>query len=152
MGDEILKKYTLLFIWIISLYGSPQTPQIDPVIQKELSKFDDIFIQIGKRREGISHTAVNHIKDPFVYKREIKNIVKTKNGKKVIAPKKIVLKLLAIINNKVKINGKWYSLHQKVGSYRLVRIEKGAVLLRQGREKIKLFLRKRDAKIKFTIH
>jgi hypothetical protein len=148
MGDEILKKYTIIFIWILSLYGSPQ---VDPKLQQELSKFDDIFIQIGKKREGISPVAINKIKDPFIYKREIKNIVKTKNGKKVIPPKKILLKLSAIINNKVKINDKWYRLRQKVGNYRLVRIKKGSVLLRQGREKLKLFLRKRDAKIKFTI-
>ncbi|NPA81426.1 MAG: hypothetical protein GXO31_02335 [Epsilonproteobacteria bacterium] len=146
-------KKAVILISLISAFL--QADLIDPQLKADLQRFDNIFNEIGKKRVGIRESIIDEIKDPFVYKKEIKKIAKSakgsgKSGK--TTPKKKVLKLLAIFNDKVKINGKWYRLHQKIGEYRISKIAKGYVILRDRSEKIKLYLRKKDAKIKIIAH
>ena len=127
---------------------------IDPQLKADLQRFDSIFDEIGKKREGIKDFLIDQIQDPFVYERKIKKIAKnakaSKNGSKKEAKKE--LKLLAIFDNKVKINDKWYRLHQKIGEYRISKIANGYVILANRYKKIKLALRKRDEKIKIIVH
>ncbi len=152
MGDEILKKYILIVLSCVYLNAMGQIEE-DPSVKEDIKRFDSIFNEISKKRNGLNSATINAVKDPFVYKREIKKIVKTKNGKTVKEkPKKAILKLFAIFNNKAKINGKWYRVRQKVGNYKVLRINKNSVILRDGGKRITLFLRKRDDKIKITIH
>jgi len=152
MGDEILKKYLMIAASVVSLYAMPQIGE-DPNLQKDLKRFDSLFEEISKKRKGINKAVINALKDPFVYKKEIKRIVQTKNGKVIkTTPKKRVLKLLAIFNNKAKINGKWYRVNQKIDNYKLLKIRKNSVILRDGGRRITLYLRKRDDKIKITVH
>ncbi len=145
-----MKKLAFLTLFSILL----QAELIDPQLKAELKRFDDIFEEIGKKRIGERESIINMIKDPFVYKKEIKKIAKdAKASKKGIKPKKKkVLKLLAIFNNKVKIGDKWYRLYQKIGEYRVSKIANGYVILRNRYKKIKLYLRKKDANIKIISH
>ncbi len=127
---------------------------IDPQLKADLQRFDSIFNEIGKKREGIKDVLINQIPDPFIYERKIKKIAKNAKASKNASKKEVKkeLKLLAIFNNKVKINDKWYRLHQKIGEYRISKIANGYVILANRYKKIKLALRKRDEKIKIIIH
>ncbi len=151
MGDEILKKYVLTAISCLYLNATAITEEAG--VKEDLKRFDSLFEQISKKRSGINQAVINSLKDPFVYKREIKKIAKTKNGKTVKeVPKKAALRLLAIFNRKAKINDKWYRERDRVGNYKILRIKENFVVLRDGGKTIKLFLRKRDDKIKITVH
>jgi len=120
--------------------GSSQKPQMS------IEKYDTIFEQVGKKRVGPSDAELSRVPTPFV-NQSVLQIIKDKN---VTKRKPIILRLYGIMNNKAKINKKWYTLRSKVYGYRLVKIKNISVVLKRKRKKLELFLRKKNDKIEIT--
>ncbi len=60
-------------------------------------------------------------------------------------------KLIAIMNNSVNINGKWYKLGQKIGSYKLEDIMEDAVFLKNDQKEKMLIFDQNHSKINITV-
>jgi hypothetical protein len=54
------------------------------------------------------------------------------------------------MNDKAKINKKWYKLYAKVYGYKLVKIKNVSVVLKNKKKKLELFLRKKNDKINIS--
>jgi len=60
-------------------------------------------------------------------------------------------KLTAIMNNSANINGKWYKLGQKIGSYRLEDIMDDSVFLKNDHKEKILFFDQNQSKISISL-
>ncbi len=145
MGDKILKKI-LLLAGIVSLLMSATINGLSQKPQINIEKYNTIFKQIETKRVGPSDVELSMIYNPFVNQHILK-IIKDKNVTKF---RPVVLQLYGIINNRAKINKKWYKLRSKVYDYKLIKIKDISVILKKNRKKIELFLRKKNDKIKIT--
>jgi len=145
VGDKILKKI-LLLAGIVSLLMSATINGLSQKPQINIEKYNTIFKQIETKRVGPSDVELSMIYNPFVNQHILK-IIKDKNVTKF---RPVVLQLYGIINNRAKINKKWYKLRSKVYDYKLIKIKDISVILKKNRKKIELFLRKKNDKIKIT--
>ncbi len=145
MGDKVLKKLLFFFTGIsLFLYAGVQSSA--ETHQMSIQKYNMIFEQIGKKRIGPSDRELGKIPTPFV-NQNVLRIIKNKN---VAKRKSIILRLHGIMNQKARINNKWYKLNSRVYSYKLIKIKNISVILKRKRKKIELFLRKKNDKIKIT--
>ena len=79
-----------------------------------------------------------------------------KNGKKVLMKafeqkakdKENTLHVASILNNKVFINSKWYSVGDKVLGYKILEINKNRVLARSGEKIVKFGISRQDKLLK----
>ena len=140
-----MKKF-LFLLSIVFVFLFAEVKSNDQKPQMSLEKYDIIFEQISKKRVGPSDEELSRVPTPFVGQ-DIFNIIRDKNATK---PKSIVLRLYGIMNDRAKINKKWYKLNSKVYGYRLVEIKNISVILKRKRKKLELFLRKKNDKIKIT--
>ena len=111
-------------------------------------------------RSGISSSAVNRVKNPFIITYSTTQTGKT--GKKASTSKSSggkttakrttqPMKVHAIMNDSALINGKWYKPDEKVRGYRVAKIDRESVLLTRGKKEKKLFLSSANSKIKIQI-
>ncbi len=136
MGNKLLIYIlTVLFSFNISLIANSKLEKIDSIIEK-----------IKVKRVGIDSTTIKKLKDPFYYKKEYK----AQRIKKINKKYKRSYKLYAILNDKAKINRKWYKLGSKVGSYKLVDICEKCVKLKKGRKVLTLYIPRKSRKIKIS--
>ncbi len=165
-----MKKYLLLgLIGIVSLYASAPAAAGIAVTSaptqgdKELAWVDEQIQAILPSRIGIADGVINSLRDPM---KMAKPAPKVSTGLRlmapppklgtsgIIAPPKIVeepLRLQAIMNKAVLINGKWYRVGDAVRDQSLVEIKSNSVLLigKKG-HKLILFLTKPSNKIQIT--
>ncbi len=130
-----------------SLFANANTDWVDAQIQA-----------IKPPRSGVSHRAINSVKNPFiyVYKKTENDGAAGKKGstttdKKTVSPSKVPLKLSAVMNNSALINGTWYQVKDKVRGYSLEKIEQDSVLLQSGKAKKVLFITDANPNIKIQI-
>lgn len=142
-----MKTLLLIPVFLIgTLFGNANTDWVDKQVQA-----------IKPPRKGVSHTAINRIKNPFiiVYKKtESDQASKTKEQSTQTSKKSSTtgpLKLSAVMNNSALINGTWYQVNDKVRGYKLAKIETDTVLLQAGRTKKMLFITTQNPKIKIQI-
>lgn len=109
----------------------------------DLSWVDKQIEAIQPERSGIADKNINSIKEPFIFLNDDTNstkvsspnkvtkVVKAEDGtvKKVIVTLK-PLKLSAIMNQNALINQKWYKLNDKIRDYKLIKIEKNHIILK----------------------
>ncbi len=149
MGDEILMKKLLLLVGISSILClSAKEIEVTDDRVALVQGYKNMFNSIGQKRVGASNTVIESVQPPFVdlnpeKKVEKKKIVKT--GIKVA--KTSIYELQAIVNNRVKISGKWYKLDDKVNSLTVVAIDNDSVFLQNNDDKKRLTLRKKNANI-----
>ena len=115
MGHQLLRIKVLAFI-VISTALYAQTP---------VEKIDLLIGKIKEPRHGLSKSEIATSFDPFVYIKEDKKIVIKKPQPK---PKKRFV-LTAVINNRVKLNGKWYGTGDIVEGYKIVEVQPNTVKL-----------------------
>ena len=133
--------FTLLFVQAATKSGVVTDSKID------LKRYDEIFDQIGKKRDGPTDEILSKVVSPFIDKTVLK-IIKDANATR---PKPVVLKLYGIAFNRANINKKWYKVNSKVFGYKLVKIKDSSVVLRQKKGKrLELFLRKKNDKIQIN--
>jgi hypothetical protein len=167
-----MKKHLLLISLAAScLYGtvpavtSPSVTVMDAPqshTDKELAWVDDQILAILPARVGIPDGYINSLKDPMKMK---KSPLSTNGGNLLAPPKlgssgslltlpKIVeepLKLMAIMNKSVLINGKWYKTGQTVREFTLSEIKVNSVLLTgKKNQQLILFLNKQNNNIKLN--
>lgn len=125
---------------------------------KELAWVDEQIRAIFPSRTGVSEGYINSLKDPMKMK---PNSSLGINGSKLLPPPKLgsnlpviveePLRLQAIINKAVLINGKWYKLNDSVRNYILTEVKNSSVLLTGKKDqKLILFLTKQNSNIKIT--
>ena len=80
---------------------------------------------VDKQVKSLKKLELKHVLYPFEKKQKIQK-------KKIVKPeaKQAVLKLEAIMNNSVKINGAWYRLFENIKSWRVVHIAQSYVRLK----------------------
>ena len=146
MGDEVLNKiikYSMnisIFLLLSSsyLFSSPL------VLGNDTKEYDNIFEKISETRVGIKNKEIEKIKNPFI-------VIYKQSADSNKTKKKIVYVLDAIFNNKAMINGKWYKRYSKIGTYKLIKIKKSSILLRNTNKTKELFIRnKNESEIKFS--
>jgi hypothetical protein len=153
MGDYVLMKTLLLTLIFVSgtLFANANTDWVDKQVQA-----------IKPPRTGVSHAAINRVKNPFIFvykKTDGSKTAASKTAKKVVDPKKAAqvaakkgpLKLAAIMNNSALINGSWYQVNDKVRGYTLSKIETDAVLLKRAKTKKMLFITEENPNIKIQV-
>lgn len=133
-----------------------QQPQGD----KELAWVDEQIQAILPSRIGVADGFINSLRDPMKFKKAIPPM---NAGNKLLAPPKLgstltlaqpkvveePLRLLAIMNKSVLINGKWYKVGQNVRNFTLTEIKDHSVLLSGAKgQKLILFLTKQNNNIK----
>lgn len=139
---------TLIFTLILftgNLFASANTEWVDKQVQA-----------IKPPRSGVSHTAINRVKNPFifVYKKTEGTSKDTKSGTKTDASKvakTAPLKLAAVMNNSALINGTWYQVNDKVRGFSIAKIETDSILLQSGKTKKMLFVTQENPNIKIQI-
>ncbi len=110
--------------------------------------YEMMFKRIGQKRVGVNDKEIDSLKPPFVrLKKEIKQekIIIKKDGTKVAVRASDVLQ--AIVNDHVKVSGKWYKLHDNIHGYTLVKISANAIDLKNENGKKRLSLRNKNEKI-----
>ena len=141
MGDQVLKKTTLLITLSCLLFAGEKTVN--------LSWVDQEIEAIKPPRKGVSNRAISLLKDPFIFleknrskKKEKKtalpktapSVIPSSSNACAVTPKKSTkkkgLKLMAVINNSALINDKWYKVGEHVGSYKIVKVTLKEVVLK----------------------
>ena len=142
-----------LFILIIPFY----------LFSNELKWVDQQIDAIKPPRVGIIKSEVHKVPDPFIF---LKNKPKKKSNKKSSKSKRIYSKKTisknsvvipkinfsvdAIINKSAFINGKWYKLGSKIGSFTISDIERTRVELSFQNKVYFLSTEKKEKKLKFN--
>lgn len=127
MGNKLL--IIALASWMLGMVA---------VANDDLAKIDSFVEKIKVEREGLDPAIIKTISDPFYYNKEFL-AKKQQELAKIQAP---AYRLYSIFNNRAKINGKWYILGDKVGSYRLANISQESAVLRRGNQTLTLFVPK----------
>lgn len=162
-----MKNYLLItLISTIILHGAvPEitspTINIDPTQPKsdqQLAWVDEQIRAILPTRIGVPDGYINSLKDPMKMKQALPTIT---SGSNLLAPPKLgsilaqpkvieePLRLLAVMNKSVLINGKWYKVGDNVRSYSLAEIRPNSALLSGKKDqKLILFLTKQNNNIK----
>ena len=107
-------------------------------------------------RSGVSHSAINRVKNPFIFVYKPSEGASNKSTKSGATsteskPKVAPLRLAAIMNNSALINGTWYQVSDKVRGYNIDKIETDSVLLKSGKTKKMLFITEDNPNIKIQI-
>jgi len=159
-----MKKYLFIgFLSIFSLHASVivDSPPVSVVPQpnddKEVAWVNEQVLAILPARIGIAEGFINSLRDPMKMKKTTPSILP---GSKLLAPPKLgsilqppvveePLRLLAIMNKSVLINGKWYKSGDSVRNFTLAEIKTNSVLLTGKKDKkLVLFLTKQNNNIK----
>jgi len=139
MGHKLLMKAFILSILTVQmLFASTDIEIIDELIK-----------EIKKKRIGLSE---KDIKNPF--ESYIKNSSK-KEQRSSIAKKvqttKIEFRLNAIINNKAKINNKWYKIGSSIDNYKITVQNNQCIELQNSNNRIEVCIKKKKNRL-FSIH
>ncbi len=84
-----------------------------------INDIDKLVNDIKEERIGLKSDEVRSAKDPFIYSRRkfVKPVQTVQTGKKSYR-----FILTAIINDRVKINNRWYGLHSKIHGYTITKV------------------------------
>jgi hypothetical protein len=117
-----------------------------------INDIDKLVNDIKQERSGLTNEEIKTAVDPFVYyKNGEKPILKTSNVSSV-QKKKLRFILTAIVDKRVKINNKWYSLHDTVNGYKINNIGDDYVLLSRNATKVRVFIKRpHSKKINFIV-
>jgi hypothetical protein len=128
-----------------------------PKSDKELAWVDEQIQAIVPTRIGVPNGFIDSLRDPMKMKTPAPTL---KSGLSLLPPPKLggvvvpkiveePLRLLAIMNKSVLINGKWYKVGDSVRTYTLNEIKPNSVLLTGKKDqKLILFLTKQNSNIK----
>jgi len=151
------------FLSILSLHASipVDSPSVtvapQPNEDKEVAWVNEQVLAILPARIGIAEGFINSLRDPMKMKKAAPNILP---GSKLLAPPKLgsmlqpqvveePLRLLAVMNKSVLINGKWYKTGESIRNFTLTEIKSNSVLLTGKKDqKLVLFLTKQNNNIK----
>jgi hypothetical protein len=123
----------------------------------DLKWVDEQIDAIKPSRSGVSSAFINSLKDPIkltLPKDDKKIVTSTSSGIKYSKPGRKFhsqpLTLEAIMNKNAYINGKWYSINDKVRGQKITLIDKNYVVLKYKKKRTRLFVNNKNKKIKIT--
>jgi hypothetical protein len=143
MGDYILMKKLLLLLILLtgSLFASASTDWVDKQVQA-----------IKPPRVGVSHAAINSVKNPFIFVYKESSASTTVSSTSSAQTSKVTpMQLSAIVNNSALISGTWYQVNDKVRGYTLAKIESDSVLLTLDKTRKMLFVTNENPNIKIQV-
>jgi len=122
----------------------------------DLKWVDEQVNAIKPSRSGISNSFIDSLKDPVeeeTVKKEKKIdgapvVVSSTRSTKTLHLKPLTLE--SIINKSAYINGDWYSENDKVRGKKITLISKDYIILEYKKKKTRLFINKKNDKIKIT--
>lgn len=146
MGDEILKKYFIAIFIAISVPCLISAKDMPNSSDASMKNYDDLFKKIGETRVGISDSDLDVIQNPFVTMQDDKNATVSPDSNVSVVKE---FSLDAIFNNKVKIDGQWYSKNDFIEFYQIKKIKAKSVILESESESKELWIRtNNDSNIK----
>ena len=101
----------------------------------EVKEYDTIFEKIAVKRVGVDASAIDKIANPF--------IVTYENSDNNVTQKPLYV-LEATLNQKAKINGSWYAIHDEIDIFKLVRVKPNSVTLQNETDRKEIFIRTND--------
>lgn len=123
----------------------------------ELKWVDDQVEAIKPPRKGISDENISMLKDPFYFAKEKKSpksktsVSSTKSPTKYKRPTRTTTYVLkSIMNQSALINGKWYTINDKVGLYTLSEVKRNSVTLSYKNKKLVLSTVSKIKNLKFN--
>lgn len=112
----------------------------------EVKEYDKIFEKIAERRSGIDISKLDKLSNPFIVTGgNASGENGDENNATITQP---IYILEATFDQKAKINGKWYTIKDKVEALMLVKINRNSVILQSENEKKEIFIRTKDENIK----
>ena len=138
--------FTLAPLLMTQLYAATDLKWVDEQVEA-----------IRPARSGINNSYVDQLKDPImlIKPKEIVNkdgTISLSNALPQTVHKVHLqpLTLESIINKSAYINGKWYTLNDKIRGKKITSIEKKYIVLKDKKKKIRLFVNNKNDKIKIT--
>lgn len=108
-------------------------------LEQEVKEYDQIFSKIANKRVGVDVKNINEISNPFVVQSSEQNSSDLK-----IPVQEPEYSLEAIVDRKVKINGKWYWINETIESFKITKITQKSVILANEIEQKELFIKTQD--------
>lgn len=108
-------------------------------LEQEVKEYDQIFSKIANKRVGADVKSINDISNPFV----IQSSEQSSNDLN-IPVQEPEYSLEAIVDRKVKINGKWYWLNETIESFKITKITQKSVIIANEIEQKELFIKTND--------
>ncbi len=108
-------------------------------LEQEVKEYDQIFSKIANKRVGIDAKSINEMNNPFV----VQSFEQNKNDS-YTPVQELEYALEAIVDRKVKINGKWYWINERIESFKITKITQKSVVLANELEQKELFIKTND--------
>lgn len=144
MGDNPLKLFALLLIFILPLFSLDTLKWVDDQVKA-----------IDQNRSGVDQAKLDTIHTPFLLFHTNPPIASTsKTAYKKGSNKRysVTFNLMAIINNSALINNKWIKLNELLYGYRLQTIKNDSVILKHEKYKRTVTLSKTNPKIRIEVY
>ncbi len=105
----------------------------------EVKEYDRIFEKIAEKRVGVDGLTIDKLSNPFIVSTNELDIsdANTSSGESAYV-------LEATINQKAKINGTWYNIHDTINTWKITKISRNSVILQNETEKKEIFIRTKD--------
>lgn len=134
-----MKNLLLLFIFSHTLLATSLSHQeINKMVQK-----------IKEERVGIDLATLENTPNPFlIIKEEVQKKIEKKVKRQQVVKNVVAHSLVAILNHAAFIDGKWYKVGDKLGSYILTTMDRDRVTLKNNSDKKELIIPKREKKFK----
>jgi len=137
MGNQLLKGAGVLLCGMTLLHAEITINDIDKLVN-----------DIKQERIGLTPKEIATAKDPFIYLGGKYSSVLRNKGEK----KRYRFVLSAIINDRVKLNNKWYSLGNTVHGFKISKVGKNYVILARKNEQVRIFMKRpKSNKIKLFV-
>lgn len=131
---------TVIFIISLALFGTLHVMAKEGIsLEQEVKEYDQIFSKIANKRVGADVKSINDISNPFV----IQSSEQSSNDLN-IPVQEPEYSLEAIVDRKVKINGKWYWLNETIESFKITKITQKSVIIANEIEQKELFIKTND--------
>ncbi|MBV5279166.1 MAG: hypothetical protein J0647_09085 [Campylobacteraceae bacterium] len=108
----------------------------------EVQEYDKIFEKIAERRSGIDVSKLDNLNNPFIVTGGSTSGENGDENNATITQPIYILE--ATFDQRAKINGKWYTIKDKVEALILVKINRNSVVLQSENEKKEIFIRTKD--------
>ena len=135
MGDEILKYCKNIVAMMIFANFSLLCAE------SQTDFYDKLFGAIEEQRVGLNQEDLDNIENPFTD--AIAPMHVTTPNEDASSKDRYVLE--AIINNKAKIDSKWYTVDNKIDNYLITKIDNGNVVLSNDEKEVKLSINRQGS-------
>lgn len=140
MGDKISMKNCNILMFSALFMCSCAFADIDSQMRAggsnlasiNLQEYDIKFADLVKPRVGLSNEQISSLKNPFGIE-EVGKTITVADDADIMG-----YKLLGVMENKIKINQKWYAIGDFIGSYQIVQINANSAIISNTEKKIEL--------------